>query len=92
VGFAPRLPLSSGHKHTKGFLENKILSFKTNFPIVKGKPEGANAPSETIIPLPLIKQKTNILGSFRGALAPLKKLSSPFPLLRGRGTKGDRVT
>ncbi len=38
---------------------------------------------------------TFINGSFRGAntgwKAPLKKLSSPFPLVRGRGIKGDRV-
>jgi hypothetical protein len=39
-----------------------------------------------------VKERANIPGSFRGALAPLKKLSSPFPLIRGRGTKGDRVT
>jgi hypothetical protein len=31
------------------------------------------------------------MGSLRGASAPLKKLLSPFPFLRGRGIKGDRV-
>jgi len=31
-------------------------------------------------------------GCLRGALAPLFKYLSPFPLIRGRGIKGDGVT
>jgi len=49
---------------------------------VKGKPEGALAPSETIIPLPLIR------GGLKG-LRPFIYNSSPSPL-KERGIKGVR--
>jgi len=46
--------MASPQKHS--FYGVKILSCITNFPIVKGKPEGALAPSETVIPLPLTRE------------------------------------
>ncbi len=77
------------------FLSLRATVGSAAIPVV-GAPLGIVEPvpsvSEEYIVSPTPYSEVVVKGSFRGAPAPLKKLSSPFPLLRGRGTKGDRVT